>query len=368
MMNKINYLYFDDKLDTANAVKDNLENENLSITVEPEKSWGQIIEYLLNNENSFDGLILDWKLDGEDDSQADFSSEALAQQCRRLQVDKVNERGFSKSFPIILCSSQQGFANVYEKDTTGEDLFDKIYDKGDLEDDADFLISLDKAYKSLSQSTITIETILGLSSEEINLIDQNLIKKLIETKQRQPHETVQFLIKEVLSYTGALIGENVLAARLGVNKSSSGWELLKKEMSLFIYSGILEKSNRWWSDLIIEWWSASFHGSTLKFLTAKERIILLETKFPDLQGNLEEPELSEGAESKEFWTVCIGTNHPLAEVDGFIVDKHLHYSWQEKEYVCLNEAKDETNRGTKWESLLPYEEERLKCYFEPDQN
>ena len=129
MTKKTTYLYFDDQEYAANSIKDNLESEYLNIIVIRESPWADILDYLLKNQHIFNGLILDWKLDGEGDSKANYSTEALAQECRRLQVDKVNNRGFDKSFPIILCSAQPNFSNIYEKDTTGEDLFDGIFEK-----------------------------------------------------------------------------------------------------------------------------------------------------------------------------------------------------------------------------------------------
>jgi len=363
-MLKKTYLYFDDKKDTANAIKDNLESDSLEIIVKREQPWNNILEFLLDQECTFDGLILDWKLDGEDDSTADFSSEALAQQCRRLQVDKVNNRGFTKSFPIILCSSQPKFTTIYEKDTTGEDLFDRIFDKSTLEDEEAFLLSLTSAYELLNQTTNSVENILGLEKEDILNIDQSLIKKISEIKDKQPHETIYFLLNEVININGALVNEKVLAARLGVKKGSEGWGLLLSKLESFKYKGILSNENRWWSDLINDWWANEFNGSILKFTTSSERIEYLENKYVDLKDKLSQPDLCVGADSTEFWTVCLGTNNPISEIDGFIIDKHLHYSWQEKEFICLDEAKNETHRGTKWKALLPYEEERLKLYFE----
>jgi len=365
MENKsVSYLYFDDVAVTANTIKDNLESENLSILVERELPWNEIVDYLLNNESKFDGLILDWRLDGDDDSKANFSSEALAQECRRLQVDKINNRGFEKSFPIILCSSESGFEAIHEKDTTSTDLFDGIFHKNQLEDMEDFLLSLTSAYKLLGKQTVSIQDVIGLSVDNQDIVNVDLINKIEHVKEKQPHETVLFLIKEVLGVKGALIDINVLSARLGVNNKSEGWGELLKKMDSFKYKGVLLNEDRWWADLIVEWWTIEFEGTTMKFLTAAERIAFLENKYEDLKGLLVEPKLSNGAESKEFWTACCATGVPIAEVDGFVVNMHLHYSWQEREYVCLDEAKNEDYKEDKWYSLLPYEEERLKSYYE----
>lgn len=361
---KTAYLYFDDKLDTAKGIKENLDGDSLDITIERELPWSNMIPYLLDHESTFDGLILDWKLDGEGDTKADFSSEALAQQCRRLQVDNINGRGFSKSFPIILCSSEVGFKKRHEKDTTSDDLFDGVFGKSDLENQEDFLLSLFKAYQTLSKKGLSVQDVLGLTKDEQKLINNSLINKIEEIKERQPHEMVLFLTKEVITPNGGLIDDNILASRLGVDIKSEGWGVLKEKFISFKYKGILNSDNRWWADLINEWWSDNFNGSILKFLTSSERIELLVDKFEDLKGKLLKPDLSNGASSDEFWTVCIATKKPLAEIDGFIIDRHLHYSWQEKEYICLDEAKDETRRSDLWDSLLPYEEQRLQAYFE----
>jgi hypothetical protein len=361
---KTTYLYFDDQEVTAQGVKDNLDSENLIIEIKREQPWSKIIDNLLNSESTFDGLILDWRLDGEDGSLADFSAEALAQQCRMLQVGTTNGRMFGKNFPIILCSAQTGFSAVREKDTTSIDLFDGIFEKSQLEDQEEFLLSLVEAYKILDSSGVSISTILGLSEKDQQNIDANLIMKIEELKARQPHEMIHFILKELLNAKGALINEKVLAARLGVNIESEGWLLLKEKIEKMKYRGILAMENNWWSDILNDWWIDEFDGRILKFLSATERIELLEKKFTDLKGKLQEALLSKGADNKEFWTVCCGTDAPLAEVDGFIIDKHLHYSWQDQEYVCLEEAMEETHRGVKWNSLLSYEEERLKQYFD----
>jgi hypothetical protein len=366
-MNKkvIKYLYFDDKEDTANSVKDNLESESLQIKVKRELPWSEIITELLDKEKEFDGLILDWKLDGESDSKANFSSEALAQQCRTLQMGEVNKRKFSQNFPIILCSSQPGIRSLHEKDTTSINLFDGIFEKTELEDQEFFLISLIDSYRILNNKPDSIDTIIGLTKCEQDKINPSLISKISKIKNKQPLETVQFFLNEVINTKGALISEKVLAARLGIDigLSKKGWDLLKTKINSFKYKGILSNNDTWWSDLINDWWEREFEGSVLKFLSATERIKLLEERFTELKELLIEPTLCEGAESNEFWTVCFGTNVPLAEVDGFLIDKHLHYPWQEKEYICLEEAKNETHRD-KWNSLLSYEKERLKLYFE----
>lgn len=358
------YLYFDDTIEAATQVKENLESENLSVIIRREEPWKEIIAYLLDNESTFDGLILDWRLDASGDSNADFSSEALAQHCRRLQVDKINGRGFNKSFPIILCSSQLGFNSINQKDTTSEDLFDGVFEKNELEDKEQFLLSLIKSYEILSKENVKVEEIIGLSEIEQLKIDSSLIRKINEIKEKQPHETVQFLNKEVISKNGVLINENLLAARLGVKTDSEGWDFLKNKLSNFKYKGILSSAERWWIPLVEDWWNENFEGTTLKFLSAQERIQYLESKYDNLKQILNEQELSFGASSKEFWTICRATDVPLAEIDGFIIDEHQHYSWQDQGYVCLEEAKNETFRGEAWSALLPYEEERLKSYFE----
>ena len=194
----------------------------------------------------------------------------MAQQCRRLQVDEINGRGFKNSFPIILCSSQPGFSAIHQKDTTSEDLFDGVFEKNDLEDKEQFLLALIESYKILGKKKVSIEDVIGLSEPEQLKIDSGLIRKVNEIKDKQPHETVQFLNKEVINKNGVLIGEDILTSRLGINSNSKGWEFLKNELSVFKYKGVLSSTERWWSDLLDGWWSEEFDGTTLKFLNAHE--------------------------------------------------------------------------------------------------
>ena len=256
MINRINYLYYDDTIDTAITIKDSLEDtDNLFITVRDVESWKEIVQYLLGNELEFDGLILDWKLDGEDTSNADFSSEALAEQCRRLVSHKLKKKKFSKDFPIILCSAQPGFHNAHSSDTTSLDLFDLILEKDKLAEKGSFLKELASCYQLLENlkrnGQRSVNSILGLDSSQEKDISQDLVKKVTSIKDRDSHEIVRFVKNEVINKKGALIDEAVLAARLGVDIESPKWDELKNKLSSCKYMGTLYNYyNRWWADLV----------------------------------------------------------------------------------------------------------------------
>ncbi len=365
-MPDIVYVYFDDTPSAASSVKDNLELTNrLIIDVKREEPWKDIISYLVDNQTDYNGIILDWRLDSEPDSDADFSTEALAQQCRRLVSQNLNTKKFTKDFPMILCSSQPDFASLHEKDTTSTDLFDVICTKNELEDKGSFLIALVEAYTKLNLEDRNACDILGLTSSKAALISQELIRKLDSIKNQNPHEIISFLQKEVLDKKGALINEDILSARLGVNKNSEGWSNLLEKISDAKYIGLLSCIDRWWGTLIDEWWEVNFEADNLKYLAASERILFLEAKYTELVGKLNKLELCEGSMNEEFWTVCYGSGAALSELDGFAIDQHLHYSWQEREYVCLNTAKNEDNID-KWKALISYENDRLEQYFEEE--
>ncbi len=361
----VTFIYFDDTAHTAIRVKRTLERtEGLSIQYREDHPWRDTKRILLDEQP--DGLILDWCLDGENNSRVDFSSEALAEQCRRLVSQPLNKEKFNHDFPIILCSSQPNFSLLHTNDTTSKDLFDLICTKEELAMKGELLKVLVEEYRKLnvqrSSGTRSVRNILGLSNSNKDKVNYDLIKKVSDIRERDTHEIIYFLTEELIMPKGALINENVLAARFGIDKQSEGWSDILDMVSQYKYSGIMDYHSRWWSELIDDWWETTFEGSTLKYLMASERISLLQNKYPVLSERLIKIELANGGSSEDYWTVCYGDKEtPISELDGFVIDKHLHYSWQENEYICLDEAISEENRGI-WKDLVPYELERLKKY------
>lgn len=100
-MNKVTYLFIDDE-ESNRTTAANLKSKILEIDFHiVEENWEKQLNFLLNKSDDFDGLLLDWQLQGEE-TENGYDAEALAQQIRRL----ASEKKLKKDFPIILCSQQ----------------------------------------------------------------------------------------------------------------------------------------------------------------------------------------------------------------------------------------------------------------------
>lgn len=70
-------------------------------------------------------------------------------------------------------------------------------------------------------------------NSDISFIDSRFLSELEDYQSSPVHVQARFIITELLDKQGLLINEDVLAARLGIDKTSSpDWELLKQSLRL----------------------------------------------------------------------------------------------------------------------------------------
>ena len=355
----IQYYYIDDDSKSQNKVE-GFENTELSIVAMQHKdSWEKQIEFLKEKENDFNGLILDLKLDdlpNENEKRANFRGTSLAQEIRTRQKE-----GDLKSFPIVLFSANDKTQQALEK--SGKDLFDILIDKSKL-DDKKFpilsfqLIDLSKGYNTLSDFSIAVKEVLNADA---SFIDSRFICEFNETKKSPVHIQSRFLITEFLTKQGLLIDEDVLAARLGIDKSQSeDWGKLLENLSMTKYNGVFCKGwPRWWMPLVEQWWKETIQSNTfLRSTHAKERVDRIKQITQLTQ--LVVAERINKSTSDEFWTICKGYNRPLDPVDGLLIQGQDNlYSWQEPEYVSVEAALWRKNIDN-WISVADVERERYE--------
>ena len=365
-MEKI-YLYIDDEPNSHEKVA-GFENDGvLKIqSRQNEDTWEKQFKFFSDN-SQFDGLMLDLKLDdykvlnekGEKVS-AGFSGTAIAQEIRTRQKDGKMQ----KQIPIILFSAND---NLMLEDF-GKNLFDLCIEKTEVNDDnfpifMKKMVDLSDGYQILS-SEIDLSKIL---STDVNLIDSRFINVFESFKDSPINVKIRFLISEFLEKQGLLINEDILAARLGVDKKESNdWDNLKKELSVAKYSGILCNGwQRWWAHLVEKWWNETVKAeSRLRSTSAKDRVNVLKL-FTNL-SNLVAAQKIEKAESDEFWTVCKGYDKPIDTIDGLLIcGQENLYPWQDYEYVSVDAALKKKNNA-QWHSLADIEKEHyeeLKQYY-----
>lgn len=362
------YLYIDDVKDgnevgVINGLK---KGGHLEVDFMQPKQWDVMFkkevdgkpnaEYLPNNLESYDGLILDLRLydnANSDGYTATYRGSTVAQELRTL----VKEKTISKDIPIVLITANENIDTSL--DETGKDLFDTIVKRSNIGNYDNFrnkLISLSKGYISLNSEEKIVKNFLAY--ENIQNIDFRFVQYLNEIKDQPAHVIARFLTKNVLEKPSFLIDEYYLSSRLGVSIESDDWQKFKEEfLDIFKYRGAFSDFyERWWMNDIENWWDDRFKENCLRTMTSKERVgLLIET----LNLKLLPIEKTHRSSSEKFWTVCKVTKRAIDNVDGFIIaNQEDNFPWQEKEYISRDEALRPTNKDM-WKDIAMIDKERL---------
>lgn len=355
----IKYYYIDDDPESQKKVT-GFENAELSIVAMQHKnSWEEQFVFLKNNEDNYDGLILDLKLDdlpNENNQRANYRGTSMAQEIRTRQKE-----GALKAFPIALFSANDKIQQSLEK--SGKDLFDLLIDKTKI-DEKSFpvitlqLIGLANGYCVMKKTTSSIFEIFKIDE---NNIDGRFVKEFNETRKSPVHIQSRFVISELLMKQGLLINEDCLAARLGIDKSESkDWGRLLEMMSLLKYNGVFSCGwPRWWMFLVEKWWIETIKANKhMRSTPADERVARI--KETTKLKNLVVAKKINRALSDEFWTICKGYNCPLDPIDGLLIQGQDNlYSWQEPEYVSVEAALWRKNIDS-WIDVADVEKEKYK--------
>lgn len=338
------YYYIDD--DPEKTIKETARGLSIKkelIEVEPfqHRTWQEELEFLKDNQENFDGLLVDWKLSKKNaqNEEANFNIEALAQQLRTIIT-----KGDLKDLPIVLCSAEYEFKKSFEKESTAQDLFDSIYEKDEFDENKDEVINqlfaLSKAYIDLNND-LSLTTILG-KNENIDYRLQDHIEHILSTGHPK-HDIVRFILKNLVKVSGLLIDEFILAARFGINvidpESKDDWIKLTAILEPSQYNGILSFGwQRWWAGDIIDWWRENL-DSELGDLTAEERV----QKLNEKHGlNLQVAVKTDKSKSTVYWTVCKKTKRPISYKDAILSSEDYEkVPWQEDEYYSVDTALEE---------------------------
>lgn len=363
------YLYLDDEdVKQTKDITELLMSEcdNLSVVWDEPKSFGEEIKRLkLEN---YDGLILDLRLDQKSD--AEYRAFTLAQEIRTRATE-----GSMKDIPIVVCSTDKKLKKSYNKDSSGQNLFDRKYLKTDdlvenSEKVAKELLSLAEGYASIGKirsefkgnSGQKLEKFLFIKDSEIELLDKDFLEFYGKKRGRLPiHEYARFFLHELILRPGLLIDERILRARLGISNGSKDYSLLIKFLEKFQYKGPFgDNWNRWWWPLINNWFKKKTKNN-LAFLNSEERKTKI-SEITEIQNLKAARPLTKNYSSK-FWTVCKLYKSPLDPYSDGVVLEEINepLPWQEKEYISLKAAIDVESKIL---GLIPekYEKERIREY------
>jgi len=353
------YFYIDDENSLQGIIAGLTKPDVIVVDYhEPNKDWNEEVDFFDKNHTQIDGLLLDLRLE-DNINKIEYRGSTLAQEIRTRQKEKK-----MSTFPIVLFSANDKLLESLDK--TAKDLFDFCQEKSELNNFGDIpefrnrLISLAAGYKKLSRiDKKTFENIL--TTNELCFLDKRFVNNVEEQLKLPIHNIAKFIISELLDKQGYLISELVLAARLGIDKDKSlDWTELLELLSASKYDGIFSDFwIRWWMPVIDSWWYSSVsHNKYLRSLSSTQRVDLIKEKT-GLQ-NLSPIIKNEKCSSDSFWTICKGTNIPIDTVDGLVISNQENlYPWQDKEYVSIYEALEETNKNA-WKDILPSEKIRLE--------
>lgn len=342
------YIYIDDlfgniELGTINGLK---YGDKLTIEHYPPNTWETLIEYLTEKMAGANGLLLDLRLEvfafNEDGQKAKYKGSTLAQELRTL----VKEKKIKNDFPIVLISGDAIIEQSLDK--TSYDLFEAVIEKEKLGNEIaytdlrDKLCSFSKAYEDLNAlEKKSIENILNINPELLDERFQSIFANIIGFPN---HIISRFILKQVVETPSFLIDEYTLASRLGVDINSEQWVHLSTGiLKPLIYTGIFSDYYKRWNMPILEdWWEKVISDEImLRSATAEKRTELLNFKLGlNLMPIIKDKE----SKSAAFWTICTQTKKPIDTIDGFLIaNQDDSYPWQEKKYICLEEALRELN-------------------------
>jgi len=340
------YLYIDDEKDVAESFADALEIKGaLSIKVEQAGGLEQILGFLSTKP---DGLLLDIKLSNTTDEEGKllrFDGLALAQQLRSLQT-----RGELQSIPIVRFSQPVVVQEYVRGDSTSDDCFDERISKDEIAAQAakigHQLLSLADGYPRLRDFATDVKNekaaaiALGVEPSFLDRLDSRILADIQQAENAPVHVLAGFFLNMLIGRPGPLITEDLLAARLGVDRqrSQAGWPRVLENLKNARYAGVFHSGYpRWWMAAISDIWEAlpGAPGSLAR-LRAEERVEFLQKSWKmELTPFAENPE----SPGRRYWAICLRTGLPVDPTSGIALLPRLnHQPWQDAEYLSLEAA------------------------------
>lgn len=358
MMRK--YYYIDDEADTIKSIAEAI-NENNVVMVEvfplsEYKEFEKLTGRLRDNWDSFDGLILDLKLDGGGVNSTKFTATSLAQWISSFVITEGKS-----AKPVVLLSNDLQCAN-YKADFSSHDLFDMVLERsGDMD------------WKWLAE----VLDILADGYEEINSDKDKNLKKLFQCDTIDVGSTyfapfldytkfnvrqfASFILNDLFVHPGMLISENLLAARYGVDSEKSGktWHDFKtKYLAVARYRGVFGSMvELYWSKKAQEVFVSLTAGRSAASMTTTLRVRVLKEKVDDAKELIAYKPDDEKV-STYCWAIDEVTRKPLDSSEGYMIQEEGGLkSWQEPRFLSFNTI-ESGNKGDY--TLVPSEQERYE--------
>lgn len=317
-------LYIED-LPTG-SIQNDLERCGFEVAVNNADDFNDTLSDIVDNE--YDAFIMDFRLTA---NTGRVDAPTFASTIR-------TNGGNHKKCPIILISSEENLPE-FNNDFTSQDLFDMVISKTKLrtccQKYSKIIIDLIESYRSIILESYNTTKLLNI--ENTDYLDYRLIE-ILDTfsKQKNPYGYCRTIFYSLIRSIGILVGEDVLAARLGIEKSCEDFNILKEKLESCKYRGILSKAyDRWWFDQILAMWKEISGGKSLRRMKAADRVDII-NNFWSL--HLQPAKPIKFASSSTFWTICSKELKPLDPNEGYIYNNKVIDVWQEPEYISLYSA------------------------------
>lgn len=345
-MTKYNILYVDDDaskhgLEQIQPMIDTLE-ENERIKIHPFQSapFDKLSEQITNVLNDYDAIIFDYQLDdraNDEGQRGNMKAPVIAQ---HLRTEITNTDKSLKDIPFILCSTNEKLQKSFTTDSTSHDLFDFMFkkDSGNLLVVADRIAALVDGYNTIRKE----KDLSKLLEHNYKDLDNRIFSKFLSAKEKLPaHEYANTILKDLLYIDGPLVGERMIAARLGldINASNEWSTLLEKFFIKAKYAGIFSTGwDKWWMESVNNIFF-ELTSCNLSSLDARERVSLL-IENTGVKG-LKLSEIIDGCKSYRYWTICKSYNKPVDPREAFrAYTKKEPKPWQDYSYISKPGAID----------------------------
>lgn len=321
-------IYIEDQ--NASTIKTELRNRGLDIDVISPQGFDETLQNL--NAKDFAAIIMDFRLT---DGVGRVDAPTFASTFRTVGKNH-------KQVPMVLISNEENLP-FFSQDFTSQDLFDFVISKDALRENYDKyagrILSLIDAYQFVNTSKFDLPKVLGIEND--NNLDYRFISILKDFKMKEDiYGFIRTINNSLIRAIGPLVGPDVLAARLGIDKTCEDFPKLLSthEFTNCEYCGVLSQTyKRWWFDKIQQVWK-TFSSNSMRRTTAQDRVEILNKKFG---LNLKAAIPLDMATSSTFWTICHENKRPLDPSDGFQYRNRHIDEWLEPEYISLFSALEE---------------------------
>lgn len=325
------YIYIDDEDDKSiQPIVEGINRRGKIVVerlpLERDEPINNVYEKLMSY--PYDGIIIDYMLNGSGPFHIGCNSHSIAQYVRDLA-----DSGSIRSCPIVLCSTDQNLHQQLQKGYTSNDLYDYHLAKDyriDYDCTATRLESLVNGYERIANKSNDIANILG---RDITLLDMRPFKPFLNA-ERNAQQCADVILKDLFRYSGILISEEILCTRLGIARTASFLEITNL-FKAAKYTGIFyEWGDYFWMDLVRDVFQDIFQAN-IAALDANEKVALLRKRFQDI--TIEKAPVDPHNVSKRLWTNCIATGVALDPMEGYQVQELDGLKpWQECRYVSFS--------------------------------